>query len=289
MGCRPVIQNADLAAPNHWSFHQTRCSGGYPCDRCAAHKVPCQFDRDLIYRSPLASNSQQASARNAQVLNNLDTASAPAPKARARTTNANPTASSKQAAKRGAAASAPQQTSQPSPQQQHIPVTTSHADPAPSTARSTPSPPAPPRPIQPVIPSQNLSTISRKAKSTISTPVPAEAFVNYDPHSPAAVNHSILLRLATLENNVSGLVQALRSRAPSPAPRSRCAKPEQSRGPSPFAAPPALIVSSSTPIGPERDHSREPNRVGFASATATGDPLSEGILDATQVNHLYDM
>lgn len=257
---------------------KTRCSGGYPCDRCAAHKVPCQFDRDLIYRSPLASSSQQASARNAQVQNSPHNPNEPTKAPRARPNSAN-----KAASKRAGA----QQQQAPSPLA--LSALPAHVD----DNRSTPSPPVPSRSIlhaQQTIPmrAQPTSATRKLPKSTlITTPVPSEAFYEPNSSASAAINQSILLRLAALETNVSGLLQVLR-----PAQLHQQSQSQHRMREPPTPIPPTLMVSSnSSSVGPEKDphHPSDPNsRVGFAPVGA-GDPLSEGLLNSKQVQFLYDV
>ncbi|EGG11004.1 uncharacterized protein MELLADRAFT_60009 [Melampsora larici-populina 98AG31] len=259
---------------------KTRCSGGYPCDRCAAHKVPCQFDRDLIYRSPLASSSQQASARNTQVQNSPHNPNEPMP---AKTPRARPNSGNKAASKRAAT----QQQQVPSPLA--VSALPAHID----ASRSTPSPPVPYRNIlnpQQTLPMRAQPTPSARKlpKSTlITTPVPSEAFYEPNSSASAAINQSILLRLAALETNVSGLLQVLR-----PAQLHQQSKSQQRMREPPTPIPPTLMVSSNcSNVGPEKDghHPSDSNgRVGFAPVGA-GDPLSEGLLNSQQVQYLYDV
>ncbi|MBW0486786.1 hypothetical protein O181_026501 [Austropuccinia psidii MF-1] len=257
---------------------KTRCSGGYPCDRCAAHKVPCQFDRDLIYRSPLASSSQQAFARNAQAMNNGE--SKTVSKSRSR-------AGGPKASKRAAAAAATTTTTT-TVAHQPLPVPT----PPPATVlepvKKSPALLPPPHPA--VIPQNPLPATTRKqgAKLTpVSTPAPSEAFVGHDTHSPP--QNGLHLRLSALENSVSGLLQALRTQQLAAA-NSNGLCPDI-RPPASPPAPPSLVFSgSSASFGPERDVSSDENRLGSPSIIpGMGDPLMEGILSCPQAQCLFDV
>ncbi|KAH9448377.1 hypothetical protein Pst134EA_027689 [Puccinia striiformis f. sp. tritici] len=253
---------------------KTRCSGGHPCDRCAAHKVACQFDRDLIYRSPLASSSQQASARNAHAMNKGE--STAGGKVRSRS---GPKAGRKFPTPSGATAGSQPGTSAPMPPMSLPQV----------TQLSAPSVPTLSAPIAPQ-PSP-LSVVSSKqgTKSTpnISTSQPPEAYGNYEPN--LSHSSSLHVRLAALENSVSGLLQVLRAQQSSN--HSFHASPSEQRPPLSPPTPPTLVVSgSSSTFGPEKDHPNDPNRLGSPNTSSgLGDPLSEGILSAPQLQYLYDV
>ncbi|POW10172.1 hypothetical protein PSHT_08843, partial [Puccinia striiformis] len=253
---------------------KTRCSGGHPCDRCAAHKVACQFDRDLIYRSPLASSSQQASARNAHAMNKGE--STAGGKVRSRS---GPKAGRKFPTPSGATAGSQPGTSAPMPPMSLPQV----------TQLSAPSVPTLSAPIAPQ-PSP-LSVVSSKqgTKSTpnISTSQPPEAYGNYEPN--LSHSSSLHVRLAALENSVSGLLQVLRAQQSSN--HSFHASPSEQRPPLSPPTPPTLVVSgSSSTFGPEKDHPNDPNRLGSPNTSSgLGDPLSEGIISAPQLQYLYDV
>ncbi|KAI8453810.1 hypothetical protein BY996DRAFT_2530902 [Phakopsora pachyrhizi] len=264
---------------------KTRCSGGYPCDRCAAHKVPCQFDRDLIYRSPLASSSQQASARNAQVMSSAGQ-HGPAPKSRGRGGNTGP----KQAAKRAAAAAAAAAAAQSAP------TTTANALAAGSApevvqCHNSPSSLALTRPSllpQPAAPSHPSSRKAGAKNTSVPVPAPSEAFVGQEPHSSG--QHGLQVRLAALENSVSGLLQVLRSQQPSSTatlqlPSFECYSVSH---PPPIHLNLAMSGSHSS-LGPECDRDGDPNRMGCPGNSGIGDPLSEGLLSINQVQYLYDV
>ncbi|KAI9627994.1 hypothetical protein H4Q26_018246 [Puccinia striiformis f. sp. tritici PST-130] len=136
-----------------------------------------------------------------------------------------------------------------------------------------------------------LSVVSSKqeTKSTphISTSQPPEAYGNYEPN--LSHSSSLHVRLAALENSVSGLLQVLRAQQSSN--HSFHASPSEQRPPLSPPTPPTLVVSgSSSTFGPEKDHPNDPNRLGSPNTSSgLGDPLSEGIISAPQLQYLYDV
>ncbi|KNZ48316.1 hypothetical protein VP01_575g4 [Puccinia sorghi] len=249
---------------------KTRCSGGHPCDRCAAHKVACQFDRDLIYRSPLASSSQQASARNA--LSKGDSAVKPRSRSGAKSGRKLTPASGSSAVPQPAAATP--MSSMTLPQMNQLPA---------------PSVPALPSSIPPQPSSLSAAPSKQGTKSTpVSTPQPiVETFTGYEPN--LAHPNGLHVRLAALENSVSGLLQVLRAHQSSNL--SFVASASEPRPPLSPPTPPTLLVSgSSSTFAPDKDQPNCPNRLGSPIPTSgLGDPLSEGILPAMQLQYLYDV
>ncbi|EFP80415.2 uncharacterized protein PGTG_06371 [Puccinia graminis f. sp. tritici CRL 75-36-700-3] len=252
---------------------KTRCSGGHPCDRCAAHKVACQFDRDLIYRSPLASSSQQASARNAHAMSKGETAPAGKPRSR----------SGPKAGRKFPPASNPGAVSQSAPTAPMLPMALPQV-----TQLSAPSLPTLSAPIAHQPGSFSAAPPKQGNKSTpISTPQPPEGYANYEPN--LSHPNGLHVRLAALENSVSGLLQVLRAhQSTNPSFLPPAAEPRPPLSP---PTPPTLVVSgSSSTFGPEKDQPNDPNRLGAPCATSgLGDPLSEGILPAMQLQYLYDV
>ncbi|WAR62905.1 hypothetical protein PtB15_15B493 [Puccinia triticina] len=251
---------------------KTRCSGGHPCDRCAAHKVACQFDRDLIYRSPLASSSQQASARHPHGA--IKGEPLPGGKPRSR--------SGPKAGRKFPPASGPSGLTQSASTTPILSMSLPQV-----THLSAPSLPTLSAPIPPQGSSFSAMSSKQGNKLTpISTPQPHESYVNYEHNLPHP--NGLHVRLAALENSVSGLLQVLRAQQSSnanfPPPAS------EPRPPLSPPTPPTLVVSGSSTFGPEKDQPNDPNRLGCPNPTpGLGDPLSEGILSATQLQYLYDV
>lgn len=127
------------------------------------------------------------------------------------------------------------------------------------------------------------------AKSTpLSAPQPpSETFVAYEPNLPPP--NGLHVRLAALENSVSGLLQVLRAHQSSN--MSLATPTSEPRHPFSPPTPPTLVVSgSSSTFGPEKDQPNDPNRLGSSNpAPGLGDPLSEGILSLMQLQYLYDV
>lgn len=267
---------------------KTRCSGGHPCDRCAAHKVPCQFDRDLIYRSPLASSSQQASARNTHTTSKPDPLVPPKPRSRGGAKAGRKAAAAAAAAAATLPAPPPPPISQSIPPASILPITPSQS------AQLSP----PPVPVVPALPSsithQNSSCTSAPftkppAKPNhVAKPVPSEAFIVYETANVPQPN-GLHVRLAALENSVSGLLQVLRSHQPHASHLALSAS--EQRAPLSPPMPPTLMVSgSSSTFGPEKDQAGDSNRLGSRNPSCViGDPLSEGILPTAQLQYLYDV
>jgi len=154
-----------------------------------------------------------------------------------------------------------------------------------------PAPLGPPHPSS--IPPQpsSLSAVPSKqgTKSTpVSTPQPiVETFAGYDPN--LAHPNGLHVRLAALENSVSGLLQVLRAHQSSNL--SFLASASEPRPPLSPPTPPTLLVSgSSSTFAPDKDQPNDPNRLNSPIPTSgLGDPLSEGILSAMQLQYLYDV